>query len=172
MGGWWITVLGAAAGLCTVGSFVPQVVKAWREGDTNAISLRMYLVLVAGFVLWLGYGVLIGSWPIILVNAGNLVLSAAILRLKLRDGKGAGSVASRRSWVAPKRGPGRPRKVPVAVALRRTSGPAAVGARPHPGRPEAEPAAPPEPLTTARVRVAVTDWGAAFHSRQPRWVPA
>ena len=95
MGGWWITVLGTAAGLCTVGSFVPQVVKAWREGDTNAISLRMYLVLVAGFVLWLGYGLLIGSWPIILVNAGNLVLSAAILWLKLRDSKriGLGRIA-------------------------------------------------------------------------------
>ena len=90
MGGWWITVLGAAAGLCTVGSFVPQVVKAWREGDTNAISLRMYLVLVAGFVLWLGYGLLIGSWPIIVVNVGNLVLSAAILWLKLRDSKRVG----------------------------------------------------------------------------------
>jgi MtN3 and saliva related transmembrane protein len=90
VGQWWITLLGTAAGLCTVGSFVPQVVKAWREGDTNAISLRMYLVLVAGFVLWLGYGLLIGSWPIILVNAANLALSAAILWLKLRDGKGAG----------------------------------------------------------------------------------
>ena len=87
MGGWWITVLGTAAGLCTVGSFVPQVVKAWREGDTNAISLRMYLVLVAGFVLWLGYGLMITSWPIVLVNVGNLVLSAAILWLKLRDSK-------------------------------------------------------------------------------------
>jgi MtN3 and saliva related transmembrane protein len=87
MGQWWITVLGTAAGLCTVGSFVPQVVKAWREGDTNAISLRMYLVLVAAFVLWLGYGLLIGSWPIMLVNAANLVLSAAILWLKLRDSK-------------------------------------------------------------------------------------
>ena len=89
MGQWWITVLGALAGLCTVGSFVPQVAKAWREGDTNAISLRMYLVLVAGFVLWLGYGLLIGSWPIVLVNAGNLALSAAILWLKLRDGEHA-----------------------------------------------------------------------------------
>src|SRR3954447_16834867 len=88
MGQWWITVLGTAAGLCTVGSFVPQVVKAWHEGDTRAISLRMYLVLVAGFVLWLGYGLLIGSWPIMLVNAGNLVLSAAILWLNLRDSKG------------------------------------------------------------------------------------
>jgi MtN3 and saliva related transmembrane protein len=87
MNGWWITVLGMAAGLCTTGSFVPQVVKAWREGDTNAISLRMYLVLTAAFVLWLGYGVLIGSWPIIIFNACNLLLSAAILWLKLRHGE-------------------------------------------------------------------------------------
>ena len=83
----WITLLGTAAGLCTTGSFVPQVIKAWRERDTHAISLRMYVVLIAGFVLWLGYGLLIGSWPIILVNIGNLVLSAAILWLKLRDSK-------------------------------------------------------------------------------------
>ena len=89
MSGWWITLLGTAAGLLTTGSFVPQVVKAWREGDTRALSLRMYLVLTAGFVLWLGYGLLIGSWPIVLVNAGNLALSAAILWLKLRDGKHA-----------------------------------------------------------------------------------
>jgi MtN3 and saliva related transmembrane protein len=124
MGGWWITVLGAAAGLCTVGRFVPQVVKAWREGDTNAISLRMYLVLVAGFVLWLGYGLLIGSWPIILVNAGNLVLSAAILRLKLRDGKGAG--------------PGR--VAAVAGSTEARPGAAAEGA--GRGRPAAEPQGP------------------------------
>ena len=49
----------------------------------------MYLALTAGFALWLGYGLLIGSWPIMLVNAANLALSAAILRLKLRDGNGA-----------------------------------------------------------------------------------
>ena len=88
MEGWWITVLGAAAGVCTVGSFVPQVLKIRRDGDTRAISLRMYLVLTAGFALWLGYGLLIGSWPIMLVNVANLVLSAAILWLKLRDSKG------------------------------------------------------------------------------------
>src|SRR4051794_3507694 len=51
---------------------------------------------------------------------------------------------------APKRGPGRPRKGRSRWRCRRASGPAAVGARPHPGKPEAEAA--------ARVR-AVTDWG-------------
>jgi MtN3 and saliva related transmembrane protein len=87
MSEWWIVILGTVAGLCTTGSFLPQVLKAWHEGDTSAISLRMYLVLTAGFVLWLGYGLMITSWPIIVFNAGNLVLSAAILRLKLRDRK-------------------------------------------------------------------------------------
>src|SRR4051795_8177424 len=90
MSGWWVAALGTAAGLCTTGSFVPQVVKAWREGDTRALSLRMYLALTAGFVLWLGYGLLIGSWPVIAFNVANLALSAAILRLKLREGEPAG----------------------------------------------------------------------------------
>src|SRR3954468_17541735 len=76
--------------LCTAGSFVPQVVKAWREGDTRALSLRMYLALTAGFVLWLGYALLVGSWPVIAFNIANLALSAAILRLKLREGRRAG----------------------------------------------------------------------------------
>jgi MtN3 and saliva related transmembrane protein len=87
MSEWWVTALGTVAGLCTTGSFVPQVVKVWREGDTRAISRRMYVVLTAGFVLWLGYGLTLGSWPIVAFNAANLVLSAVILRLKLREGR-------------------------------------------------------------------------------------
>ncbi len=90
MSGWWIALLGTAAGLLTTGSFVPQVIKAWREGDTGALSLRMYLVMTAAFALWLGYGLAIGSWPIIVFNVCNLVLSAAILWLKLREGKRTG----------------------------------------------------------------------------------
>ena len=90
MSGWWVTILGTAAGLLTTGSFVPQALKAWREGDTGALSLRMYLVMTAAFALWLGYGLVIVSWPIIVFNACNLLLSAVILWLKLRDGNRAG----------------------------------------------------------------------------------
>jgi len=85
MSGWWVTALGVAAGLLTTGSFVPQVVKAWREGDTAALSLRMYLVMTGAFALWLGYGLVIGSRPVIVFNVCNLALGAAILWLKLRE---------------------------------------------------------------------------------------
>jgi hypothetical protein len=30
-GGWWVTLLGSVAALCSVGSFVPQVLKIRRE---------------------------------------------------------------------------------------------------------------------------------------------
>ena len=83
MSGWWITVLGTAAGLLTTGSFVPQVLKAWREG-TESISQRMYMVTVSAFSLWTLYGFVIGSWPVIVFNALSLVLSGTILALKLR----------------------------------------------------------------------------------------
>ena len=47
------TVLGSIAGLLSTSSFVPQVMKAIREGDTAAISKRMYMVTVTAFVLWI-----------------------------------------------------------------------------------------------------------------------
>jgi MtN3 and saliva related transmembrane protein len=84
-GGSLATAIGIAAGLCSTASFVPQVHKAWREGDTEAISKRMYLVTVAAFVLWAGYGFLIGSAPVVVFNLLSLALSGTILGLKVRN---------------------------------------------------------------------------------------
>ena len=79
------TLLGIVAGLCSTYSFVPQLLKAWRENDTGAISSRMYLVTVTAFSLWIVYGVLIESLPIIVFNSLSLALSGSILLLKLRN---------------------------------------------------------------------------------------
>ena len=85
-GGWWATVIGIVAGVLSTASFVPQVLKAWREG-TESISKRMYMVTVSAFTLWTIYGFVIGSWPVIVFNALSLVLSGTILVLKLRSGR-------------------------------------------------------------------------------------
>jgi MtN3 and saliva related transmembrane protein len=89
-GGWLPLVLGTVAGLLSTSSFVPQVWKAWKEGHTEAISKRMYIVTVSAFVLWTVYGFVIGSWPIIIFNILSLILSSAILVLKLRNERKAG----------------------------------------------------------------------------------
>jgi MtN3 and saliva related transmembrane protein len=85
MSDWLPTILGTVAGLLSTASFAPQVLKAWRERDTAAISKRMYIVTVTAFVLWSIYGFLLGSVPLIVFNLLSLAMSATILVLKIRN---------------------------------------------------------------------------------------
>lgn len=85
----YATALAVVAGLLSTSSFVPQVLKAWRERDTAAISKRMYVVTVTSFSLWTLYGVLIENLPIIVFNSLSLILSGTILFLKIKNDRGA-----------------------------------------------------------------------------------
>jgi MtN3 and saliva related transmembrane protein len=79
MQAWLPTVLGLVAGCCSTAAFVPQVLKIWREGETRAISLRMYLMRDAGFVLWLAYGIAAWNLALIVPNVvAALVISATM----------------------------------------------------------------------------------------------
>ncbi|MGA0608249.1 SemiSWEET family sugar transporter [Phenylobacterium sp. VNQ135] len=77
-------IVGTGAALCSMTSFAPQILKIWRERDASSVSLRMYIVTVTGFALWIAYGVLIKSWPVTGANTVCLVMSATILALKWR----------------------------------------------------------------------------------------
>jgi MtN3 and saliva related transmembrane protein len=90
----FVNAVGVLAALCSMVSFVPQVVKIWRERDASSVSLRMYVVTVLGFSLWTAYGVLLKSWPLVGSNLISLVLSAAILALKLWFGDGGQGAAA------------------------------------------------------------------------------
>ncbi len=79
--------VGTAAGLCSMSSFVPQLIKIAREKRAAGVSLRTYVVNVTGFVLWIVYGLLLGSWPVAASNAVNLLLAGAILILRWRYGE-------------------------------------------------------------------------------------
>jgi MtN3 and saliva related transmembrane protein len=81
---WLINTFGVIAGLCSMASFVPQIIKIVRERDASGISLRMYAVTTFGFICWTIYGALSGSWPVTLSNAICLVLVVIILFLRLR----------------------------------------------------------------------------------------
>ena len=78
--------LGYIAATLTTLSFVPQAAQIIRSKHTRGISMPMYLTFTVGVVFWLGYGVVLGSWPIILSNIITLALAATILGLKLRYG--------------------------------------------------------------------------------------
>ena len=80
------TTIGYLAGALTTVAFVPQLLKAWRSKSTEDISLLMFLTFCTGVVLWLIYGVMINSQPVIVANCVTLTLASAILALKLKYG--------------------------------------------------------------------------------------
>lgn len=79
-------LIGYFAAFLTTVSFIPQALKTIRTRDTSGISLGMYSVFTAGVGCWFGYGLALGSWPMILSNIVTLGLSSTILALKLRYG--------------------------------------------------------------------------------------
>lgn len=78
------TWIGITAAILTTAAFAPQAIQAWRSRSTRDVSLAMFSMMVAGIVLWLVYGLLIGDLPLILANAVTLLLAGAILVAKIR----------------------------------------------------------------------------------------
>ena len=77
-------LIGYPAAVLTTAAFVPQAWKSWRTRDLSGISLPMYALFTLGVALWLAYGAIIGSWPVMLANGITLVLAGVVLWLKLR----------------------------------------------------------------------------------------
>jgi MtN3 and saliva related transmembrane protein len=80
------TLIGLLDAACTTGSFLPQVIRAWRTRSTRDVSALMFILLVTGNALWLLYGALIGDLPLVVANLITITLVAIILALKLRYG--------------------------------------------------------------------------------------
>ena len=77
--------IGGCAALLTSLSYLPQVRKAWPRGATSDLSLQMLVVLTAGLVLWVGYGLLRSDGVIIAANSVGAALSSRVLAFKVRD---------------------------------------------------------------------------------------
>ncbi|MET0337087.1 MAG: SemiSWEET transporter [Caulobacter sp.] len=81
---WLPTLIGTAAAICSMTSFAPQILKIWRERDALSVSLRTYAITVTGFVLWVIYGTMLESWPLVASNTVCVLMSATVLAMKWR----------------------------------------------------------------------------------------
>ena len=78
-----IDLLGFAAGALTTCAFWPQLQKTWISKSAGDVSLGMLAIFSAGVCLWFLYGLVLYSWPIMVTNAVTLLLTGAILVLKV-----------------------------------------------------------------------------------------
>ena len=63
-------------------SFLPQVIKIWKSHSVNDISTSMYVIYAISIILWLGYGIIIKSAPLITAEIITLILVSMILVMK------------------------------------------------------------------------------------------
>ena len=77
-----IEFLGFLAAFCTTFSFVPQVWLVWKRRSAEGVSLGMYLIFTVGVAMWLAYGLMIQSSPVILANGITLLLAGTVLVMK------------------------------------------------------------------------------------------
>ena len=80
------TSIGLCAAALTTVANVPQVMKAWRTGETDDLSLTTISTLAAGLALWIVYGVFQSDCVIIGANTVALAVNVTLAGLKLRHG--------------------------------------------------------------------------------------
>lgn len=76
-------LVGTAAAVCTTLSFVPQIIHIVKTRNTEGISLTMYSVFTFGILLWLAYGFMLSSLPIIVANMVTALLAGSVLAMKI-----------------------------------------------------------------------------------------
>ena len=77
-------VLGYVAGAVTTFTFLPQVIKTWKDKSAKDISLLMFVIAAVNEVMWIAYGVMIDKMVIILTNAILLVMALVMIFFKFR----------------------------------------------------------------------------------------
>lgn len=78
------SMIGYCAAFLTTAAFIPQAIHSWKTKDLSSISLSMYLMFTLGVALWLWYGCVTESWPVVIANGITLVISTSILFLKVK----------------------------------------------------------------------------------------
>ena len=83
----FIEGIGIFAGFLGVIAWIPQIREVWIEGLHEGISLPTFFLVSTALVLWLIYGILIGSVSIIIANIAYLacIISLIVGVFRLRS---------------------------------------------------------------------------------------
>ena len=84
-----IDAIGIVAGILGVIAWWPQLKRVWSEKRHDGISVPTFLIVCLSISLWLTYGVLTESMPIIAANAVTLlvllVLVMGVVKLRKQE---------------------------------------------------------------------------------------
>jgi len=79
----YIEIIGMIAAVLTTLSFLPQVIKTYKDKSADSLSMVMLVAFLIGVLLWLVYGVMKNSMPLILANFITAILGSTLIYFKV-----------------------------------------------------------------------------------------
>ena len=77
-------VIGIMAGILILSGWVPQIAKGYRSKKLDDVSAYLMILIFAGAVLWLIYGIALDDVYIMGVYIAAMVLTMIVLSMKLK----------------------------------------------------------------------------------------
>ena len=86
-------VIGILAGILILSGWVPQNLKGYRTKKLTDVSSYLMILIFAGAVLWLVYGMALDDLYIMGVNLAAMVLTMIVLSMKLKYERAAQAIS-------------------------------------------------------------------------------
>ena len=80
-----VEVLGFVAGIMTLMIYIPQTVRTVRTRRTRDLSLVAFVMATLSAAMWVIYGAITGSAPLVATNSTVGICSIIITTIKLRE---------------------------------------------------------------------------------------
>ena len=77
-------VIGILAGILILSGWIPQIAKGYRTKKLSDVSSYLMILIFAGAVLWLVYGMALDDVYIMGVNLAAMFLTMTVLAMKLK----------------------------------------------------------------------------------------
>lgn len=82
-----IDILGYVSATLTTIAFLPQIIKTFKMKSARDVSMGMFVLFTCGVFLWIIYGFLTGTMPVLIANAVIFCLSVTQIILKIKYDK-------------------------------------------------------------------------------------
>ena len=82
-----IEILGYISATITTIAFLPQIIKTFKTKSAKDVSMGMFILFTTGVFLWIIYGILTNTMPVLIANAVIFCLSLTQIVLKIKYDK-------------------------------------------------------------------------------------
>lgn len=75
-------IFGMVAGAITVSGFIPQIIKGYKNKTLDDLSYLLNSLIGLGMLMWIFYGIKIGSASVIAANIVGVSLNMTLIIMK------------------------------------------------------------------------------------------